>query len=311
MRVLISRKPSDYAFISESIARFKLNPKVLAAPETTKSGGGHKIVEKYAWGHVVFTHRHGAGATFVVVFERSCQASIEECIGFVAEVGDEDAVVCHGDDRHGDACAFRDSCVAIKQTAAGLNLSVDDLLLACSVEEITGGRAEKVMAEAAKKAEVKVVVTKHPPKASSVEADAVLVVKAREFFYQVAEALGASPAAEDVPLSQLAAGQLYVRDRTDKSGYVGLYVHSDSWDDPVCVLRPVKREMAYHLKLPATLRQLKAADRDGVCNTFVSRSANEKSRLKVEVRMVGYLSLPSMVALVANLAREAVGGASA
>ena len=307
MRVLISREPSDYAFVSESISRFKLNPKVLAPPETTKNGDVRRIVEKYAWGHVVFTHRDGSGSTFVVVFEHSHPASIEECLGCVAEVDEPDAPVCHGDGRRGEACAFRTECTAIKQAAVLLKVSVDELLLACSVEEVVSGRAAKMMA-AAKSTQVKPAVAKRPVKASSIEADAILVAKAREFFVAVAKTLGVTPAVDGVAKAQLVPGQLYVRDRMGKSGYVGLYIHSDSWDDPVCVLRPVKRKMAYHLKLPATLWQLKSADRGGACSAFSARSANEKSRLKVEVRMVGYLSLPSLVDLVASLVRPRMCG---
>src|SRR5512135_2189616 len=144
MRVLISRKRSDYRFVAEVISRFKLNQKIASKPEAMGDESTTRIVERYQWGRVIFTHRAaGTSSTLVVIYEKGRAVDMQDCLGFAADAGDKDAAECQGDSR-APRCAFLEQCRAIKAEAAKLGVNPDDLLLACTVEDAVEGKTEGV-----------------------------------------------------------------------------------------------------------------------------------------------------------------------
>jgi len=291
MRVLISRKRSDYRFVAEVISRFKLNQKVAAKPEALGDEATTRIVERYQWGRVVFTHRaSGTSSTCVVIYEKGRAVDMQDCLGFAADAGEKDSAECHGDSR-APKCAFLSCCQAIKAEAAKLGVNPDDLLLACTVEDILEGKTEGVKEELQLAAEVQ--GAKKTPKlavrASTLDSEARLVSAALAMFDSVGKSVGKKPVPGDSGTARQALkdGQLYTRNRMEHSGYVGLYAYRNSeWDSPVCAMRPVPRTLQYHVKLPVTKEQLAKVDIEGKFTSYEKRADSGKSRFGVVMRKV-------------------------
>jgi hypothetical protein len=307
MRILISRKASDYAFVAASISKFKLSSKVKERPATVNDGEMRRIVEKYAWGDVMFTYRPDGDSTIVLVLEKASPVGVQECVGFAAEKDEPGAAECHGD-ATSRPCAFKAKCQAVKRTAEKLGLSVDTLLLRCSVEDVVAGKATAAEVVEAPQPSRRRSATKRSAEPKMLDAEAQLVRKATAFLKEVGAKAGRSVliGASAAGRREFDPGQVYVRDRMGSSGYVGLYVYNDGWDDPVCVLRPVPRRMVYHVKVPVTEAQFNKLDLENACGDLDRKPADKASRFKFELKSVSVEKLPTLVKIFASMLQRSL-----
>jgi hypothetical protein len=312
MRILISRDVSDYKFVAEAIRQHRLSPRVSEAPVTTTNGPVKKVVEKYEWGRVIFSYLNdgASGSTIVVVDEGSKVTDIPGCLGLVVDEDHQDAGECYGNpkaskgSRESQPCSWLSKCQAIKTAAEKHGLSPDQVLLRCSIEQIEAGNVGKrntdgVMAKP---------FAKRGSRISTVEAEALLRDAANAFFEEVAKKL-------DRPVAQvsnhkgdagsrskeLKNGQLYIRDRLSNSRYIGLYAFSsDGRDFPIIVLYPVPRNMAFHVHLPLSSKDLKKVDPDGIVAKLNPRDI-EFGRLRSVSKKVDRELLGKAVSLVERM----------
>jgi len=326
MRVLISRQASDYRFVAWALSKYKLTGRVVAPPdEVSETPGSRRIVERYDWGRVVFSYRviGGSCSTMVVIFERARACDVSDCFGSAAGPLEHDSSQCHGG-RGQQACPMKDRCEAVKRCAARLGVAVDALLMACSVEETCSGKASALMVEKAKattrvnqRERSKTKTTRPSVHVSMMQARAQLTAFAQVFFEGVAKEGGCQLARGDTAATRgkLKEGQLYFRNRVERSSYLGLYVnHAAGWDDPVCVLRLLPRYMHYSVRLPLTEKQLRKLDAEGVCAGYELSLLSKKHRLRaidgghlragVAVEHFEAEKLPNLTGLVTKLLKR-------
>ena len=172
MRILISRKVSDYGFVTSVISRLRLSPRVKDRP--TSTDGGERIVERYPWGEVVFMHRApGEGSTIVAVWGKEQPFPVQECFGHASSTAEE---CCGGGQEK--PCHLLDRCTAVREAAEALKVTSEHLLAHCSVEEVVAGRFEAFAPKPPKP-------VKRRPHAALTEDEAKLVEQANQFLLDV------------------------------------------------------------------------------------------------------------------------------
>jgi hypothetical protein len=318
MRILISREVSDYKFVAEAIRQHRLSPRIAASPTTTVSGPMKKVIESYEWGRVIFSYLNdgASGTTIVVVDEGATAADIPGCFGLVVGEDHQDAGECYGNpkaqkgSRESQSCSWLGKCKAIKESAEKHGLSPDQVLMRCSIEQIEAGNVGKRNTEGV----MAKPFAKRGSRISTVEAEAMLKESANAFFVEVAKRLGRPVASVSSHRGdagsrskELKNGQLYVRDRLSNSRYIGLYAYSDDGRDfPIIILYPVPRNLAFHVQLPLSVKELKKVDADGIV-AKMDPSDIEFGRLRSVARKVDRDLLGKAVSLIERMCSKQYG----
>lgn len=131
-----------------------------------------------------------------------------------------------------------------------------------------------------------------------------MIPQAQEFFKGVAKMFGKTLKATK---EEASTGDFYVRDKMEKSGYATLYAKSEeSWDMPLCCVRPMPRDGVFYMELPATPKEL--SETKGVISLAGQFDINpfKDGKFHCIVKGVNEEKLPKMMELIAAIFNKGI-----